>query len=86
MLNRVIFLPVLLHKDGSVSVRSVRAVEMIGYWVGNFEMRSADFRSHATNERNTCEETFPSMKQNKSKFRSRITDVHLHDVMRTEIS
>jgi hypothetical protein len=26
------------------------------------------------------------MKQNKSKFRSRLTDVHLHDVMRIGIS
>jgi hypothetical protein len=34
----------------------------------------------------TCEQDFSCMKQNKSKFRSRITDVHVHDVMRIVIS
>jgi hypothetical protein len=34
----------------------------------------------------TCEQAFSRMKQKKSKFHSRISDVHLHDVMRTGIS
>jgi hypothetical protein len=34
----------------------------------------------------TCEQAFSCMKQNKSKFHSRITNVHLHDVMQTGIS
>jgi len=34
----------------------------------------------------TCEQAFSHMKQNKFKFRSRITDVYLHDAMRVDIS
>jgi hypothetical protein len=34
----------------------------------------------------TCEQTFSCMKQNKFKFHSRITNVHLHNVLQIDIS
>jgi hypothetical protein len=34
----------------------------------------------------TCGQAFSHMKQNKLKFHSTMTDVHLHDVMQTGIS
>jgi hypothetical protein len=65
---------------------------LISFYASLPVSRVSDLRKLATNLASvfgstcTCEQAFSRMEHNKSKLRSRITCVNLHDVMRTGIS
>jgi predicted PolB exonuclease-like 3'-5' exonuclease len=81
-----------LQQHDSTLLSSFNQEALITFYASLPLSRFSDLRKLARNLASvsgstyTCEQAFSRMKQNKSKFRSRITDVHAHDVMQIVIS